>query len=212
MSYDSINLPWSLRNVKGLFWGIIMGSVAVPIVFIGAIFVGGPLDLMFFGFPVLLLLVMGMYFIYKPAKRFSEVVEALNFDLLDVKKTKLWTMKFTTLTEGEFSLYYFSGSKNRSAYYRLWITTPKKVPTEYPDQKRIWTRPSWFDRKKEKPPSNPYVDEARLEDIKSLSRLYFEDFQGVSSIEAILTDKWLYSETDDLLEALKIMREIEDRI
>ncbi len=212
MSYDSINMPWTLRNVKGLFWGIILGSIAIPVMFIVGIFAGGSLYYMLLMFPVILLTVMGMYMIYKPAKRFSEVVEALNFDLLDIKKTKLWTMKFTTLTEGEFSLYYFSGGKNRSAYYRLWITTPKKVPTEYPDQKRIWTRPSWFDRKKEMPTPNPYVDEARFEEIKSLRRIYFENFQGINSIEAILSDKWLYSETDDLLETLRIMREIEEMI
>jgi hypothetical protein len=212
MSYDSINLPWSIRNVKGLFWGIMLGSIAIPMMFIVGIFARGPLYFMFLMFPVFLLIVMGMYFIYKPAKRFSEVVEALNFDLLDVRKTKLWTMKFNTLTEGEFSLYYFSGSKHQAAYYRLWIITQKTVPSMHPDGRRIWKRPSWFDRNKDEPYPNEFADAARFNDIRSLSRIEFGSVDGMNSIEAILSDKWLYSETDDVLETLRIMREIEDRL
>jgi hypothetical protein len=212
MSYDSKNLPWSIRNTKGLLWGMILGTIAVPVLIFVSIKGGWTPIIMLLFYPVIIISVMGLYMIYKPAKRFAEVIDALNFELVDVRRKGWDTLKFTTVSEGEFFLYYYSGSKHSSAYYKLWIITKKKVPISNGDELEIWGKPSWFDRKKEEKGSNKYVDVSELKDIKSLSCVRFEKIDGQNGITTIIFDKWLYSETSDVLKILKILREIEDKI
>jgi hypothetical protein len=211
MSAESINLPWSIKNVKGLFWGMVLGVMFVPILFFLSILAWFS-TMMFLTYPLIIISVLILYIIYKPAKRFSDVIGALNFELLEVKKNGWGTLKFTTVTHGEFFLYYFTGGKYSSPYYKLWIITPKEVSTEYPDERRIWIRASWFNRIRKELGPNKYVDESELADIKSLSSLEFEKNRGKNTIVAILSDKWLYSEAHDVLRSLKILREIEDMI
>ncbi|UCG68218.1 MAG: hypothetical protein JSV09_10370 [Thermoplasmata archaeon] len=211
MSTESINLPWSIRNVKGLFWGMVLGALSVPILFFLSAILWS-LTITLIVFPIIVLIVPILYVIYKPAKRFSDVINALNFELLGVKKNGWDTLMFTTVTDGEFFLYYHSGGKYSSPYYKLWIITPKEILTKHPKERKIWVRSSWFNRKREKPGPNKYVDESELEGIKSLRSLNFEKIRQKNGIVAILSDKWLYSEVDDVLRTLKILQEIEDNI
>jgi hypothetical protein len=157
---------------------------------------------------------MILYSIYTRSRRFAGVINALGFELLDVKFENWKTMKFTTLTFGEFFLYYFGGSEDYSAYYKLWISTQKRVPVPQGNDFVIWKRPSWFQKiinKGENPPQY-YISKSQIEGIESLSRLKIEITPFENKIAAYLDDKWLHSEIPDLLKTLEVLRFIEERI
>ncbi len=155
-----------------------------------------------------------LYSIYLRSKRFAGVIDALGFELLDVRFENWKTMRFTTLTFGEFFLYYFGGSEDYSAYYKLWISTQKRVSVPQGNDFVIWKKPSWFQKIKNKGENSTpyYISKFQIEGIKSLSSLKIEITASENKIAAYLDDKWLHSEIPDLLKTLEVLRFIEEKI
>jgi hypothetical protein len=151
---------------------------------------------------------------YNHTLKFADVVNALNIDITDLEVVKLNTLKFSTLSHGDFTLYYDNGGKYSNPYYKVWITTPKILPNRDFEDLEKWNEDTFYQRYGEKKtlPLPGYVSLSVVANIKSLKEIRFEWGSITNKIVATLDDEWLYSETHDILRTIKILRSIENNL
>jgi hypothetical protein len=211
-STSSPHLPGRIRHV-GTLYGLVVLSLLISVLlfllsliyYFGLYFI---LFLLFFVGSVLL------HRLYKSAVRFAEVVSALNMDIIDARFVNWSTLKVSTVTQEEFFLYYHPGDKRSNPHYKVWITTTKKPPAFERGYAAIWHKPSISEKLhiKEDIDYPEYLSPWRLEEIKSLYSMWFSTISGKTTINALLNDKWLYSETQDLLRTLEVLSDIEQSL
>lgn len=98
-----------------------------------------------------------------------------------------------TSKHGKFSLVYRLGLRLAPSYYELYVPVAKTLS---PDEQNILSG------------KLPY---ARLKKIKTLYYAGIENRGGENKLVARFDDKWFYSETPDIIECLKILREAEKK-
>lgn len=155
-----------------------------------------------------------LYGLYKSATRFDEILNALKHDIVSAKTAWLLshTLSCESLRHGRFLLYYFGGSKYSPPYYELRISTSKQLP----EREEIFVRKTGVlvrgprekvsERFKDKLPAE------KLMAIKSLKFIETERKGNENRFVARFDDEWLRSETSDIIECLKILREVEEKL
>jgi hypothetical protein len=211
-STNSPRLPWRIRHVSTLYGLVVLSLLISVLLFLLSL-------TYYFGlfFILFLFLIFDsalLYRLYKSAVRFAEVVSALNMDITDARFVNWSTLKVNTSTQVEFFLHYHPGDKHSNPHYKAWITTTKKPPEFERGYATIWHKPSISEklRNKEVIEYPEYLSPWRLEEIKSLHSMWFSTDSGKTTINAHLDDKWFYSETQDLLRTLEVLRDIEQSI
>jgi hypothetical protein len=154
---------------------------------------------------------MSLNFIYSHTQKFADIVNALNMDLSNVEVLKSNTIKFETISQGKFFLYYDKGGRYSNANYKMWINTIKMLPVldyEYSD---LWNEKLFFKRYQEEKefPLPGYISLSDVNEITSLREIRFESGPMANRVVAVLNDQWFYSETSDILKTLNILRKIE---
>jgi hypothetical protein len=160
---------------------------------------------------ILLFAAISLNHMYNNTLKFADVVNALNMDLTKLEVVKLNTLRFTTISNGRFTLHYDNGGMYSNPYYKIWITTIKTLPNlgfEFAD---LWNEDTFYRRCRGSisTPLPGYVSFMEVADILSLRKIKFKRRAMNNRIVATLDDKWLYSESSDILKTLKILRKIE---
>ncbi len=96
-------------------------------------------------------------------------------------------------------------------HYKIWITTIKTLPNLSFEESDLWNEDTFYRRCRGSitTPLPGYVSFMDVADILSLRKIKFERSAMSNRIVATLDDKWLYSESSDILKILKILRKIE---
>jgi hypothetical protein len=163
-------------------------------------------------FAVLFLLAaISLNHMYNQTLKFADVVNALNMDLTKLEVVKLNTLRFSTISNGRFTLYYDNGGMYSYPHYRVWINTIKTLPNLGFEHSDLWNEDTFYRRCRGSitTPLPGYVSFMEVSDIPSLRKIKFERSAFNNRIVATLDDKWLYSESSDILKTLKILRKIE---
>jgi hypothetical protein len=150
------------------------------------------------------------YTTYKIASRYRKVIDVLRPNLVDIEILGPETLKITSTKYGEFYINYrFSGGDKPPSNYEIWIASDKTDPNADRSGMLLWERPvklitgtwSYFE-------SPPYVHHKKASEIKTLTQIALDWYGEYYRILATLTDRWPYSETDDLLKTLELLEEI----
>ncbi len=207
-----INLLWAIRHIKAFRVGTILCVLFAVSLFLFFLisYEFSTLSIMV----IFIMIAMSLNFMYNHTLKFTDVVNALNMDITNLEVEKLNTLRFDTISHGKFTLYYDDGGRYANAYYKMWITTSKSLPTRYDLDLDIWDRNAFYKRLNEEKDTtlSDYVTLSDVADIKSLLDIKFEWGPIANRIVATLDDRWLYSETLDILRTLKILRRIEKKL
>jgi hypothetical protein len=206
---SSSHLPWRIRHVSTLYGLVVLFLLISVLLFLLSLI--SYFGLFFILFLLFLVDSVLLFRLYKSAERFASVVFAMDKDIIDAKFENHKTLKVNTSTQMEFFLLYHPGDKNSNAHYKVWITTTKKPHFKKGWHSAIWHKPSISEKlqKKEDIEYPEYLSPWRLEEIESLYSMWFDTISGKTTITALLNDKMLSSETQDLLKTLEVLREIE---
>jgi hypothetical protein len=153
-------------------------------------------------------------------KRYARIVKALYSELIEVKVLKesffeYGILKIKTLSHEEFFLINIPdrGHPGMRSIYKLWIVTDKNFPVKEDEKRYLWkkTRQQKKGTIVDQEFAN-YIPQIQLDSIKSLHRIQFEVQEGENRIAALFYEILLYSETEDILRTLEILRDMEERI
>jgi hypothetical protein len=207
-----IDMLWSARHRDSFRVGLILCILFLLLILFFFLVFFEPLILSFM--VVVIIMAISLNFMYNHTQKFADVVNALNIDLTNAEIVKLNTVRFTTISHGKFTLYYNCGDIYNDAYYKIWIRTTKGLPVRYDNDFYMWGRDTFFKRfgdDKEIPLSG-YITLSDVDHIISLREIRFENGVIANRIVATLDDRWLYSETVDILKTLKVLRKIENKL
>jgi hypothetical protein len=209
-----VEKPWMVRN-KNIFLGVTVASISAVLLTLYSHF-------LFFArniWAIYVLVLVGTlaailsYQTYKSARRFDELIEALKDDIVDAKirvsPILNFTLECSSMHHGRFSLYYFHGSRYERPYYKLWISTDKPIPVkEKGFRRKLFEFKSRLEGGVDESLADK-VSDVELKEIKTLKLLTTEREKGENRIIAIIDDRWLYSETSDIIKSLELLRKIE---
>lgn len=208
--------PWCIRYVNHLLICIILCVLLIPVYlmiysyFALTIFVS-----LLFIFSILMIALL-LFLIYRPIKRFANIIKALSLEPSEMVIERLSTLKVNSPVSGQFSVHYGSGGSLpgirywSSSYYKIWIPTNKKNLKKKSNEYLIWTKPSFFSKLLNKRNTSllKYLSLFQLNEIKALESLRFENTDGENRIVAILDDRWLFSITPDIVKTIDVLKEI----
>jgi hypothetical protein len=163
---------------------------------------------------IFLLAAISLNHMYNQTLKFADVVNALNMDLTNMEVLKLNTLRFNTISNGKFTLYYDNEGMYSNPYYKMWITTIKNLPNLSYENSDLWNEDTFY-RSCNGSITTPlpgYISFMDVADIPSLRKIRFQSNPVANRIIATLDDKWLYSNTSDILQTLKILRKIEKKL
>jgi len=211
--------PWIVEHRHALLVGSILLTVP-PLIFIFLIVPHAlsPLHspalflITFLGFFTLIMVEHYVFTLYTSATRFAEILNAIQHEIVSAKISGLEyspVLTCKTLEHGEFSLKYFPGSRYSPAWYRLWITTNKPLPareTIFKKKGLLKKSPQLSERLKDR------LLAEKLMALKSLKYIMTESKRDKNRLVAMFDDRIRYSETHDIIECLKLLREIEEKL
>ncbi len=204
-----IDMLWSIRHIKTFRQGTILCISFVLFVTLYLIFFYEPVVLSFA--VIFLFAAFSLNHMYNQTLKFADVVNALNMDLTKLEVVKLNTLRFSTISNGKFTMYYDNGGMYSYPHYKIWITTIKTLPNLSFEESDLWNEDTFYRRCRGSitTPLPGYVSFMDVAEIMSLRKIKFERSAMNNRIVATLDDKWLYSESSDILKTLKILRKIE---
>lgn len=204
-----IDVLWSIRHIKTFRQVTILCILFVVFVASYLLVFYEPIMLSFA--VIFLFAAISLNHLYNQTLKFTDVVNALNMDLTKLEVVKLNTLRFSTISNGKFTLYYDNGGMYSYPHYRMWITTIKNLPNLSFELSYLWNEDTFYRRCRGSitTPLPGYVSFMEVADIPSLRKIKFERGAMNNRIVASLDDKWLYSESSDILKTLKILRKIE---
>ncbi len=207
-----IDVLWSVRHIESFRVGALLCILFLFLVFLFFLIFYEPfmISLMV----VIMITAMSLNIMYNNTQKFADVINALNIDLTNVAIVKLNTLRFNTISHGEFTLYYNDGGLYRNAHYKMWIRTTRSLPVRYYEDFNMWDIDTFYERFGDDKdiPLPGYITLTDVEGIISLREIRFERGVMANRIVATLDDRWLYSETFDILLTLKILRKIEKKL
>jgi hypothetical protein len=207
-----IDLLWSIKHIKTFRQGTILCILFMLFVGLYLLVFYEPVILSFA--VIFLLAAISLNHMYNQTLKFADVVNALNMDLTRMEVLKLNTLRFSTISNGKFTLYYDNGGMYSNPHYKVWITSIKNLPNLSYENSDLWNEDTFYRRCKGSitTPLPGYISFMDVADILSLRKIKFETSPVANRIIATLDDKWLYSNTSDILQTLKILRKIEKKL
>ncbi|MDI6643219.1 MAG: hypothetical protein QMD95_04120 [Candidatus Hodarchaeaceae archaeon] len=172
---------------------------------------------------------------YSIAKRYNEVLNALEHDVVEARMGFFGrVLACQTLRFGKFSLRYKPRTKYSPAFYELRVPTSKALPPKEmisfkPSRGFVWeldeldsldVSEEIEERMKKSLETGAWslkedsqlfekLPMERLKQLRSLIYIKTEKGAHENAWVARFDDKWLYSETPDIIECMKILREVE---
>ena len=212
----TVNIPLSIKYANLLLFCTVVLLIFTITSFIISMFASICFVFVFIGF-ILSYLVLR---IYNQMKRYAKIVRALSLELIEVKVLKdsffeYGILKIKTLKHGEFFVINIPdrGHPGMRSIYKLWIVTDKNLPVKEGEKRYLWKKT----RRQEKgtfiePELVHYISQNQLDSLKALHRIQFEYLDGENRIAALFYEIMLYSETNDILRTIEILRDIERMI
>lgn len=207
-----IDVLWSIRHIKTFKQGTILCILFVLFVAIYLLVFYEPVMLSFA--VIFLFAAISLNHMYNQTLKFADVVNALNMDITKLEVVRLNTLRFSTISNGKFTLYYDHGSMYSNPRYEMWITTIKNLPDLGIELSDLWNEDTFYRRCRGSitTPLPGYVSFMEVADIISLRKIKFERGPMNNRLVATLDDKWMYCETSDILQTLNILRKIESKL
>jgi hypothetical protein len=148
---------------------------------------------------------------YHSARKFYGLITIFDKDSIKWAVINGYTLKFISEEYGEFYLTYIpEGSK--LAYYRLGIISDSCGQYLYGNEKELWMRPTVLDTLLgiEPPQETEDISLQSINKVGALRKITLEKNEGRNWIVAQLDDRYLRSELEDLIRALKILKKIDN--
>jgi len=207
-----IDILWSIRHIKNFRQGTVLCILFMLFVGLYLLVFYEPIMLSFA--VIFLLAAISLNHMYNETLKFADVVNALNLDITKLEVVRLNTLRFNTISNGKFTLNYDNGGMYSNPYYKMWITTIKNLPNLGVEHSDLWNEDTFYRRCRGSitTPLPGYLSFLDVADIISLRKIKFERGAMNNRLVATLDDKWLYSETSDILQTLKILRKIEKKL
>jgi hypothetical protein len=204
-----LDLLWSVRHKEVLWTGWIFCVLLLALTGLLLLILPDPRLLLFI--IVLAITAPIIYYEYEFVSGFSDILNALNLDLVDFEVEGSNTLRFDTVSFGRFWLCSEGTGGSGKAPFRMWIRTTRSPPLRYGWDLTLWEKDNSL-QKYDTDKSTARKGGIRIPDvtdISSLREIRFDRGSSTNRIVAVLDEMWIYYKGKDIQRTLEALREIE---